>query len=159
ECVARLVAFGPPAEPLLRLAAMGGTAPGLAARLKFSLAETRALRFLQETAMPSGEIDTAAFRRWRARHAAVPLETQDTALWLADARDGTAPLRAALRATLRAEAAPVFPLQGRDLLAAGASPGPALGALLARVEAFWIEGGCMADHAACLAEAKRLMQR
>ena len=159
ECVARLVALAAPAEPLLRLAGLGGTAPGLAARLKFSLAETRALRFLQETAMPSGEIDAAAFRRWRARHAAVPLETQDTALWLADARDGTAPLRAALRATLRAEAAPVFPLQGRDLLAAGASPGPALGALLARVEAFWIEGGCMADHAACLAEAKRLMQR
>jgi poly(A) polymerase len=159
ECVARLVALGAPAEPLLRLAALGGAAPGLAARLKFSLAEARALRFLQETAIPDAEIDAAAFRCWRARHAAVALETQDAALWLADARDGTAPLRAALRATLHAEAAPVFPLQGRDLLAAGASPGPALGALLARVEAFWMAGGCVADHTACLAEAKRLMAR
>jgi hypothetical protein len=157
ECVARLVALAAPAEPLLRLAGLGGTAPGLAARLKFSLAETRALRFLQETAMPSAEIDAAAFRRWRARHAAVPVETQEAALWLADARDGAAPLRAGLRATLHTEAAPVFPLQGRDLLTAGATPGPALGALLARVEAFWITGGCTADHAACLAEAKRLM--
>jgi poly(A) polymerase/tRNA nucleotidyltransferase (CCA-adding enzyme) len=157
ECVARLVALAAPAEPLLRLAALGGAAPGLAARLKFSLAETRALRFLQEITIPSAKVDAAAFRRWRARHAVVAAETQEAALWLADARDGAAPLRAALRETLHAEAMPVFPLQGRDLLAAGAAPGPALGALLARVEAFWIAGGCEADHAACLAEAKRLM--
>lgn len=157
ECVARLVALAAPAEPLLRLAALGGAAPGLAARLKFSLAETRALRFLQEITIPGAKVDAAAFRRWRARHAVVAAETQEAALWLADARDGAAPLRAALRETLHAEAMPVFPLQGRDLLAAGAAPGPALGALLARVEAFWIAGGCEADHAACLAEAKRLM--
>ncbi|MCA3418759.1 MAG: CCA tRNA nucleotidyltransferase [Roseomonas sp.] len=159
ECVARLVAFGAPAEPLLRLAALGGAAPGLAARLKFSLAETRALRFLQEAEMPGAAVDAAEFRRWRARHAAVALETQEAALWLADAREGATPLRNALRATLHGEAAPVFPLQGRDLLAEGASPGPALGALLAKVEAYWIAGGCAADHAACLAEAKRLMAR
>lgn len=159
DCIARLVALAAPAEPLLRLAALGGAAPGLAARLKFSLAETRALRFLQEAETPDAAVDAAEFRRWRARHAAVALETQDAALWLADAREGDVPLRNALRAKLHAEAAPVFPLQGRDLLAAGASPGPALGALLAKVEAFWIAGGCAADHGACLAEAKRLMAR
>lgn len=159
ECVARLVALGAPAEPLLRLAALGGAAPGLAARLKFSLAETRALRFLQESEAPDAAVDAAEFRRWRARHGAVALEIQEAALWLADAQQGTTPLRAGLRATLHAEAAPVFPLQGRDLLAAGATPGPALGALLAKVEAFWMAGGCAADHAACLAEAKRLMAR
>jgi poly(A) polymerase/tRNA nucleotidyltransferase (CCA-adding enzyme) len=157
ECVARLVALGAPAEPLLRLAALGGAAPGLAARLKFSLAETRALRFLQEAATPGAAVDAAELRRWRARHGAVALEIQEAALWVADARDGAVPMRARLRATLHAEAAPVFPLQGRDLLVAGVSPGPALGALLAKVEAFWIAGGCAADHAACLAEAKRLM--
>jgi poly(A) polymerase/tRNA nucleotidyltransferase (CCA-adding enzyme) len=159
ECVARLVALGAPAEALLRLAALGGAAPGLAARLKFSIAETRALRFLQEAETPDGAVDAAEFRRWRARHGAVALEMQEAALWLADARQGAAPRRATLRATLHAEAAPVFPLQGRDLLAAGVSPGPALGALLAAVEAFWIAGGCAADHTACLAEAKRLMAR
>ncbi len=159
ECVARLVALGAPAEALLRLAALGGAAPGLAARLKFSIAETRALRFLQEAETPDAAVDVAEFRRWRARHAAVALEMQEAALWLADARQGAAPRRATLRATLHAEAAPVFPLQGRDLLAAGVSPGPALGALLAAVEAFWIAGGCTADHTACLAEAKRLMAR
>jgi poly(A) polymerase/tRNA nucleotidyltransferase (CCA-adding enzyme) len=159
NCVARLVALAAPAEPLLRLAALGGAAPGLAARLKFSMAETRALRFLQEAETPDAAVDAAEFRRWRARHAAVAVETQDAALWLADAREGDVPSRNALRAKLHAEAAPVFPLQGRDLLAAGATPGPALGALLADVEAFWIAGGCAADHGACLAEAKRLMAR
>ena len=159
DCLARLVAFRAPAEPLLRLAGLGGTAPGLAARLKFSLAETRALRFLQQAETPNATVDAAEFRRWRAQHDAVALEIQEAALWLADAQDGAAPLRAPLRTTLDAEATPVFPLQGRDLLAEGASPGPALGALLAQVEAFWITGGCVADHAACLAEAKRLMAR
>jgi poly(A) polymerase/tRNA nucleotidyltransferase (CCA-adding enzyme) len=159
DCLARLVAFRAPAEPLLRLAALGGATPGLAARLKLSTAEVRALRFLQEAAIPDAGIDSADFRRWRARHDAVVLEIQEAALWLADARDGAVPLRVELRATLHAEDAPVFPLQGRDLLTEGASPGPALGALLARVEAFWIAGGCVADHAACLAEAKRLMAR
>lgn len=159
DCLARLVAFGAPAEPLLRLAALGGAAPGLAARLKFSMAETRALRFLQEAAIPDATFDAAEFRRWRALHDAVALDAQEASLWLADAREGAAPLRTALRATLHTEAAPVFPLQGRDLLAEGASPGPALGALLARVEGFWIAGGCVADHAACLAEAKRLLAR
>jgi poly(A) polymerase/tRNA nucleotidyltransferase (CCA-adding enzyme) len=157
DCLARLVAFRAPAEPLLRLAALGGAAPGLAARLKLSTAETRALRFLQEAAIPDAIIDAAEFRRWRARHDAVALEIQEAALWLADARDGAAPLRTALRTTLHAEAAPVFPLQGRDLLAEGATPGPALGALLAEVEVFWIAGGCVADLATCLSQAKRLM--
>ncbi|MEN9499831.1 MAG: hypothetical protein RIS83_1650, partial [Pseudomonadota bacterium] len=115
--------------------------------------------FLQAGEVPAADSDAAALRRWRARHAAVALGIQEAALWLADARDGTTPRRAALRAALHAEAAPIFPLQGRDLLAAGAAPGPALGALLAEVEAFWIAGGCLADHAACLTEAKRLMRR
>jgi len=156
-CLQRLMTLGAPVEPLLRLAALGGAAPGLAARLKLSSAEARALRFLQDAATPGAAIDAAGFRRWRAQHGAVALDIQEAALWLADARDGAAPLRTALRAKLHAEAAPVFPLQGRDLLGEGATPGPALGALLAKLEGFWIAGGCVADRAACLAEARRLL--
>ena len=157
DCLARLVTLGAPAEALLRLAGLGGAAPGLAARLKLSSAETRALRFLQEATTPGAAIDAAGFRRWRAQYGAAALEIQEAALWLADAREGAAPLRAALRSTLHAEAAPVFPLQGRDLLGEGAAPGPALGALLAKLEDSWIAGGCVADRAACLAEARRLL--
>jgi poly(A) polymerase/tRNA nucleotidyltransferase (CCA-adding enzyme) len=157
DCLARLVTLGAPAEALLRLAGLGGAAPGLAARLKLSSAEARALRFLQEAEIPGAAIDAAGFRRWRAQYGAVALEIQEAALWLADARDGAAPLRAALRSTLHAESAPVFPLQGRDLLAEGAAPGPELGALLAKLEDFWIAGGCVADRATCLAEARRLL--
>jgi poly(A) polymerase len=157
-CLARLVPLGAPPEPLLRLAALGSAAPGLAARLKLSTAETRALRFLQEAAIPGAEIDAAGFRRWRAQHGAVALEIQGAALWLADAREGAAPLRAPLRAILHAEATPILPVQGRDLLAAGVTPGPALGSLLAKLEDFWIAGGCVADQETCLAEGRRLME-
>jgi poly(A) polymerase len=44
----------------------------------------------------------------------------------------------------------VFPLQGRDLVAAGMAPGAAMGEMLAAVRAWWWDGGCIADRAACL---------
>jgi poly(A) polymerase len=50
---------------------------------------------------------------------------------------------------------PVFPLQGRDLLALGIKAGRQVGRLLKEVEAWWIEGDFSADRAACLEEAKR----
>lgn len=45
---------------------------------------------------------------------------------------------------------PSFPLHGRDVLALGIGPGPAVGDILARVEAWWIDGDFSADRAACL---------
>jgi poly(A) polymerase/tRNA nucleotidyltransferase (CCA-adding enzyme) len=50
---------------------------------------------------------------------------------------------------------PHFPLAGRDALAAGMAPGPAVGAALAAVRRWWRAGGCTADAAACLAELAR----
>jgi hypothetical protein len=52
--------------------------------------------------------------------------------------------------------APVFPLLGRDALELGLPPGPAVGAALARVRAWWLAGGCVADRAACLAQLRSL---
>jgi poly(A) polymerase len=43
------------------------------------------------------------------------------------------------------------------LLALGVERGPALGALLKRVEAWWIAGDFRANRAACLAAARELM--
>ena len=50
-----------------------------------------------------------------------------------------------------------FPVQGRDALALGLAPGPAVGAALKKVEAWWEAGGCSADRAACLARLKSIL--
>ena len=74
------------------------------------------------------------------------------ALWLAEARDGQD--RASLREAAAAEA-PVFPLQGRDAMALGLPPGPAIGAALRAVEAWWLAGDCTASRQECLVELAR----
>ena len=61
-----------------------------------------------------------------------------------------------VRERIRAIPQPVFPLEGRDALALGIPPGPAMGALLRQVRAWWLAGGCVADPAACRAELARL---
>ncbi len=48
-----------------------------------------------------------------------------------------------------------FPLKGRDVTALGVAPGPAVGQILAGVEAWWIDGDFKAARRACLAEMKR----
>lgn len=45
----------------------------------------------------------------------------------------------------------IFPLLGRDAIAAGVPAGPAVGAVLRQVEAWWEAGGCTAGRNACLA--------
>lgn len=45
---------------------------------------------------------------------------------------------------------PAFPLAGRDIRESGVEEGPHIGALLDDIEAWWIEGGFVADRAACL---------
>ena len=56
---------------------------------------------------------------------------------------------------LKERPVPVFPVKGGDLIAAGASPGPALGQALARLEAQWLESGCQLDRATlCASHSK-----
>ncbi|WP_374653334.1 CCA tRNA nucleotidyltransferase [Dongia sp.] len=54
---------------------------------------------------------------------------------------------------------PTFPLAGRDLIKLGLAAGPELGAKLAEIEQWWIDGDFTADAAACLAEAKKKIAR
>lgn len=149
--LARLLAIapsGPAADsgsgPMLRLAALlppeGGTAAALAARLRFSGEEAKRLRALLETSPPAPDLREAALRRWLAE--LPPGLAADRAL-LAEARDGAD--RAALRARIAATPRPVFPLQGRDVLALGVAPGPALGQALAAARRWWVEDGCRAS--------------
>ena len=70
-------------------------------------------------------------------------------IWLAG---GAGAAWDALRPRLAAMPRPVFPLEGRDVVALGVPPGPRVGALLRAVRAWWLDGGCGADAPACRAE-------
>jgi poly(A) polymerase len=52
---------------------------------------------------------------------------------------------------------PTLPIRGRDLVALGMSPGPAISEILGRVESWWAAGDFTADRDACLAEAGRML--
>jgi poly(A) polymerase/tRNA nucleotidyltransferase (CCA-adding enzyme) len=134
---------GLPADPVLRLAAMlTGDPLALAARLKLSNEDRDRLVRLQATPSPNGT--EADLRRLLADH--LPADLIDRT-WLDGAPD--------IRRRLSKMARPVFPLEGRDVVAAGIPVGPFVGALLRDVRRWWLEGGCVADRAACLAELAR----
>lgn len=147
--LARLVERNAPADPLLRLAALirPGAVPGLARRLKLSGEERATLAALTAVSDKSPDL-----RAWLADR---PKARAIGELWVAEARDGVD--RAGLRAAVAAMEAPVFPLQGRDLLALGLPAGPEVGRLLAVLRQWWLEGGAVADRAACLAELEKVL--
>jgi len=146
ERLARLVAAGAPADPLLRLAAlMEGDATALAERLRLSGAERERLVGLRQGPVPEPGASDAALRRLLADH---PKDLLLGRLWLAG---GDAPTAARLQGI----EVPVFPLHGRDLRAAGVAAGPALGELLRTLRQWWLAGGCIADAAALRAELAR----
>lgn len=148
--LAPLIAAGAPADPLLRLAAMlRGDASALAARLRLSGAERSRLLALRAPPVPAPGDDDAALRRQLADTPAAVLIGRT---WLAG---GVGPEWEALRARLATLPRPVFPLAGRDALRLGLSAGPAVGAALREVAAWWRAGGCIADAQACRDELAR----
>ena len=148
--LARLVEAGAPADPVLRLAALlTGDAALTAARLRLSAADRDRLVALRSAPVPQPGDDDAALRRLLAD--AEPRLLIDRA-WLAG---GGAPEWAALRQRLGAQTPPVFPLEGRDVLALGEPEGPRIGALLRAVRQWWLDGGCIAGRDACMAELAR----
>jgi poly(A) polymerase len=135
---------GLPPDPVLRLAALlTGDPVAFAVRLKLSAAEAERLAALRGPP-PDGDDDDL-----RRALADTPLEILDGRSWLA----GQPP---AMRARLAALPRPVFPLEGRDVVALGVPPGPRVGALLRQVRAWWLAGGCLATPADCRAELARL---
>lgn len=151
----RLAGLGAPADPMLRLAALlgpgaAGTLPStLAGRFRFSAAELERLTRLISGPVPAAAADPAEIRRLLAEEPAESLIGRMLVAGIGGEAGGR--LRARLATTPR----PVFPLAGRDALALGAAPGPAIGAALAAVRAWWLAGGCTADGAACRAELLR----
>ncbi len=143
-------------DPLLRLAALSsGDASAIAARLRLSNADADRLRTLMHGTRPDPGLDNDALRRLlvdsdpaslcdRGRLAAA--ESSDPAAWFS------------LCQRLHALGRPVFPLSGRDAVAAGLRPGPAVGDALRAVEEWWRDNGCRADRAACLARLEPLVR-
>jgi poly(A) polymerase/tRNA nucleotidyltransferase (CCA-adding enzyme) len=135
-----------PADPLLRLAALlTGDAATVAERLRLSLAERDRLLALLAAPAPPEDADDDTLRRALAD---TPRAILIGRAWLAGGHPG-------LLSRLAALAAPVFPLQGRDLAQAGMASGPQMGALLRDLRAWWLAGGCRADAAALRAELAR----
>jgi poly(A) polymerase/tRNA nucleotidyltransferase (CCA-adding enzyme) len=148
--LARLVKAGAPADPLLRLSALlTGDSVALADRLKLSTAERERLAALRALPVPEPGASDADLRRLLAD---TPADILIGRAWLAGDEGSD---WAALRARLAAIQVPVFPLEGRDVLALGEAPGPRVGALLRAVRAWWLAGGCVAEGAACRAELAR----
>jgi hypothetical protein len=140
-------------DPVLRMAALlTGDVLAFATRLKLSLAERDRLLALRATPLAKPEDDDAALRRMLADTAPDVLVDRT---WLLGGQGDAWNL---LRERLRSLPVPIFPLEGRDILALGVDPGPRVGELLRVVRGWWLDGGCVADAAACRAEARRLVE-
>nr|WP_272930897.1 CCA tRNA nucleotidyltransferase [Acetobacter indonesiensis] len=163
-----LVQAGAPANAPLRLAALAlGNKTTLARRLKLSKAEEAFLAAVSSGSVPSAEATDDALRCLLAQE---PAESLIGRVWLAQADDSVANRTGknineadtpegddttgyeALRARLAAMPRPVFPLAGRDVLAAGHLPGPDVGKMLQKVQDWWMQNGCTASRDACRAQ-------
>ena len=114
----------------------------LAVRLKMSNGDRDRLVRLMETPRPTGSDDD--LRRLLADHR--PADLLDRS-WL----DNDPGVRQRLNGMNR----PVFLLEGRDVVALGVPPGPAVGAWLRDTRQWWMNGGCVAGRRACLNELAR----
>jgi poly(A) polymerase/tRNA nucleotidyltransferase (CCA-adding enzyme) len=156
ELLTSLVRAGAPADPLLRMAALlSGAAAGagrpdpaaLALRFRLSVAARDRLAALCTAPNPSPSADDPALRRLLADTDPAILIGRTWLVQAAEADDAAA--WSALRDRIAAMQRPVFPLEGRDVLAMGLAPGPRVGVLLRDVRGWWLEGGCVASAAAC----------
>ncbi|BAK83433.1 CCA tRNA nucleotidyltransferase [Komagataeibacter medellinensis] len=153
----RLLACGAPDEAVLRLAALlEGDVQTVARHLRLSRADGTALAQARAAPVPRPGLDGAAIARLLADD--VPRDLLWRA-WLAQAETLGAPDLTwdALRRVLAQTPRPVFPLGGRDLLAAGCVPGASMGQVLLQVRQWWLAGGCTASHAACVAHMRSLL--
>jgi poly(A) polymerase len=149
--LAWVVRAGAPVDPLLRFAALvTGDIGAVSERLKVSGEEMQTVVALSGEEVPQPGDDDATLRRMLAENDKPVLIGRS---WIAG---GDAPGWRELRQRLTSMDVPVFPLQGRDVVALGVAPGPRVGALLQQVRAWWLAGGCVADRVACLVELERL---
>ncbi len=156
-------------DALRRLAALldpecgGAGAEAVARRLRLSNREADRLAAAAAPVQVSPDGDAPELRRtlrrlgaetvrdlsllaWAGELAVTPrLPAERTGAWrhILEAADAWRPL--------------AFPLRGRDVTALGVAPGPAVGRLLAAVEAWWEEGDYGPGREACLEKLKSLI--
>jgi len=153
----RLVALEPAADPIRRFAALiARDAGAVAERFKLSGAQRDRLEALLAKPAIALDADRAAQRRALYRWGSTVYA--DRVLLAAAARQQPHGVRKLLQLA-RSWTSPRFPLRGRDLLAAGVTPGPQVGALLAALEAWWVKGDFRAMAAQCRAELRRRLAR
>lgn len=140
-------------DPRRRLAALVAepdAAETVAERLRLSNVETR--RLIAALATPGEAPADAAARRAAVYRLGSEAFTDARLLRAAETGDDVAEDLA----TARSWSPPVFPLGGGDVTVLGIAPGPRVGELLRRVEAWWIKGDFAADAEACRSELRRL---
>jgi poly(A) polymerase len=144
----RLVGSGAPIDGILRLAALlTGDALSFAMRLKLSTADRdRLVALRQPSPLVPGDDDLALRRALADTDKALLIDRT----WRAGDDEAWRGLRKRLAAVER----PVFPLEGRHVVALGVSAGPAVGDLLRAIRNWWLERGCVDQRDACLAELR-----
>ncbi|MDJ1159325.1 CCA tRNA nucleotidyltransferase [Chelatococcus sp. SYSU_G07232] len=143
-------------DPLLRLAALAvrtaENAEALKERLRLSNAEYRRLaaigRLLPHLHGSGEALDARAVRRLAVGHGLLAL-SDTLAILDGEPLPRLTPEGSALLARFRqgAEAPPVFPLGGADVVATGVPKGPRVGRILAEAEARWLDADCPRDRA------------
>ncbi|MDD5585371.1 MAG: CCA tRNA nucleotidyltransferase [Alphaproteobacteria bacterium] len=160
ERIARLVEleriYAAKAGSVRRLAALIGpddaAAKSVARRLKFSLHDAGNLAALARVVRElPGHTRPGDLRRLMYEESAQAV--RDGLLLLAASGDGR-DLKSAIK-TVKAWEAPLFPVQGRDIVKLGVPAGPRVGKILRAVETWWQENDFRPARDACLAEAKR----
>jgi poly(A) polymerase len=147
-------ALGREPDAILRLGALiggSGAASEVAGRLRFSNRERDDLVGWSEGPELSPREDEHSLRVHLYRLGRRRYRGRALIAW---AKSGEAADSAPWRAlvSMADRPAPVFPLKGRDGLRLGLEAGPRLGAALAAVEAWWIDGDFQADRETCLAK-------
>jgi poly(A) polymerase len=166
ERLERLLARVPDAAPLLRLAALLRPPPAapaapaqVATRWRLSKRQAAQLAVLAEA--PPVALDAPpAEQRQRLYRLGAETFADLARLAAAEPAAFAAADAARLAAALAAAAvwqAPRLPVTGDDLRARGVPAGPALGRLLAALEAWWLAEDMQPPRAACLAQLDRLL--
>ena len=133
----RVLARLPP-DPVLRLAVLAQDPPAMPERWRLSNHEARRLEAIVSLLPPTPALRPQEQRVILFQHGA---EAWRDLVHLAWARSDAAPEDAAWQDLLDLPdrwPIPCLPVEGRDLLAAGMSPGPEIGVMLKKLEDWWV---------------------